>query len=140
MPARDGGCWRSTLTSNPNLALTLGLSAERMRAISPLMPDLLRRTPAGALTPHLTRSLEEIEASHAVTGADGVEPLVMALPQQADTGCLSHLRATVLRALLELGEARELDARGVEAGMGDLEQDAAVALGRCGADHGPNCR
>ena len=91
--------------SNPNLALTLGLSAAQMRAISPLAADLLRRTPTGALTPHLTRSLDEIRASHAVTGADGVELLVMAQPQQADTGCLSHLHATVRSIVYVTGEA-----------------------------------
>jgi len=90
--------------SNPNLALTLGLSAAQMRAISPLAPDLLRRTPTDALTPHLTRSLDEIRASHAVRGADGVELLVMAQPQQADTGCLSHLHATVRSIVYVTGE------------------------------------
>ncbi len=104
--ARDG---RRVLAidsdSNPNLALTLGLSAAQMRAISPLAADLLRRTPTGALTPHLTRSLDEIRALHAVTGADGVELLVMAQPQQADTGCLSHLHATVRSIVYVTGEA-----------------------------------
>lgn len=107
--ARDG---RRVLAidsdSNPNLWLTLGLPAERMSALVPLAPDLLRRTPSGELTPHLTRSLEEIRASHAVTGPDGVELLVMALPQEADTGCLSHLHATVRSIVYVTGE-EEMD-------------------------------
>ncbi len=33
--------------SNPNLALTLGIPAERMSDMPVLPPDLLRRTPGG---------------------------------------------------------------------------------------------
>jgi len=78
--------------SNPNLALTLGIPAERMSDMPTLPPDLLRRTTAGA---ELTQSLEQIKASHSVTGPDGVDLLVMALPQHANTGCLCHMHATV---------------------------------------------
>lgn len=78
--------------SNPNLALTLGIPAGRMSEMPTLPPNLLRRTTAGA---ELTQSLDEIKASHSVTGPDGVQLLVMALPQHANTGCLCHMHATV---------------------------------------------
>ena len=82
--------------SNPNLALTIGIPAERMSHMPVLPPDLLRRTEAG---PVLTQSLDEIKASHSVTGPDGVELLVMAHPQHADTGCLCSMHATVRRII-----------------------------------------
>jgi CO dehydrogenase maturation factor len=82
--------------SNPNLALTIGIPAERMSHMPVLPPDLLRRTEAG---PVLTQSLDEIKASHTVTGPDGVELLVMAHPQHADTGCLCSMHATVRRII-----------------------------------------
>jgi len=78
--------------SNPNLALTLGIPAERMSDMPVLPPDLLRRTSEGA---ELTQSLDDIKASHSVSGPDGVQLLVMALPQHANTGCLCHMHATV---------------------------------------------
>ena len=69
--------------SNPNLALTLGISAERMQDMPTLPRDLLRRTEQGA---ELTQTLEAICESHALTGADDVTLLVMAHPQHAGTG------------------------------------------------------
>ncbi len=82
--------------SNPNLALTLGIAAERMSDMPVLPSNLLRRTEAG---PVLTQSLEDIKTSHSVTGPDGVELLVMAHPQHADTGCLCSMHATVRRII-----------------------------------------
>jgi CO dehydrogenase maturation factor len=100
--ARDG---RRVLAidgdSNPNLALTLGIPAERMSAMPTLPPDLLRRTTEGA---ELTQSLEQIKASHSVTGPDGVDLLVMALPQHANTGCLCHMHATVRSIIDEVSD------------------------------------
>lgn len=69
--------------SNPNLALTLGIPAERMQQMPTLPRDLLQRTERGA---QLTRTVEEICASHSLAGADGVTLLVMAHPQHAGTG------------------------------------------------------
>ena len=43
--------------SNPNLALTLGIPAERMNDLPTLPRDLLKRTESGA---ELTKTLEEI--------------------------------------------------------------------------------
>jgi CO dehydrogenase maturation factor len=69
--------------SNPNLALTLGLDAERINAVPTLPRDLLRRTDGAA---ELPRTLDEICASHSLEAPDGVTLLVMANPQHAGTG------------------------------------------------------
>jgi CO dehydrogenase maturation factor len=82
--AREG---RSVLAidgdSNPNLALTLGIPAERMNDMPTLSRDLLKRTDEGV---ELTKTLEEICDSHSLPGPDGVTLLVMAHPQHAGTG------------------------------------------------------
>jgi CO dehydrogenase maturation factor len=69
--------------SNPNLALTLGIPADRMSEMPTLPRDLLRRTEEG---PELSRTIDEICASHSLAGSDGVTLLVMAHPQHAGTG------------------------------------------------------
>lgn len=69
--------------SNPNLALTLGIPAERMADLPTLPRDLLR---PGQGSEALARSLEEICASHSFESPDGVTLLVMAHPQHAGTG------------------------------------------------------
>lgn len=78
--------------TNPNLALTLGIPAEEMGSVPTLPRDLLRRTDDG---PVLTRPLEEVRHHHAHVGPDGVELMVMALPDQAGTGCFCSMHATV---------------------------------------------
>ena len=82
--ARDGS---SVLAidgdSNPNLALTLGIPAERMNDVPTLNRDMLKRTESGA---ELTKTLDEICESHSMEGPDGVTLLVMAHPQHAGTG------------------------------------------------------
>jgi len=69
--------------SNPNLALTLGIPADQMGEMPTLPRGLLRRTEQGS---ELSQTLEEICASHSLTGGDGVTLLVMAHPQHAGTG------------------------------------------------------
>ena len=69
--------------SNPNLALTLGIPAERMNDLPTLPRDLLQRSEGRV---ELTKSLEEICESHSLAGPDGVTLLVMAHPQHAGTG------------------------------------------------------
>ena len=69
--------------SNPNLALKLGIPAERMDDIPTLPPDLLRRTEEGV---ELTRTVQEVCETHSLAGPDGVTLLVMAHPQHAGTG------------------------------------------------------
>jgi len=82
--ARDG---RKVLAidgdSSPNLALTLGIPQDRMSSMPTLPRDLLDRSGGGAV---LTKTLEEICASHSVRGPDDVTLLVMAHPQHAGTG------------------------------------------------------
>ena len=91
--------------SNPNLALTLGIPAARINEVPTLPRDLLRRTDAG---PELTKSLEEVCATHSLDGPDGVTLLVMAHPQHAGTGCLCGMHATV-RTLIDAASDRAED-------------------------------
>ena len=69
--------------SNPNLGLTLGIPMERYNELPTLPRDLIQRTERGT---ELRRTLDEICASHALAGPDGVTLLVMAHPQHAGTG------------------------------------------------------
>ena len=82
--AREG---RSVLAidgdANPNLALTLGIPAERYDAVPTLPAGLIERTADGV---HLTATLDDICTSHALRAPDGVTLLVMAHPQHAGTG------------------------------------------------------
>ena len=70
--------------SNPNLALTLGIPAERMSSLPTLPRGLLQRTDEGDV--ELKQSLEEICETHSLLGPDGVTLLVMAHPEHAGTG------------------------------------------------------
>jgi CO dehydrogenase maturation factor len=109
--------------SNPNLALTIGIPADRMSHMPVLPSNLLRRTEAG---PVLTHTLEEIKASHSVTGPDGVELLVMAHPQHADTGCLCSMHATVRRIIEAASdEARDVCILDTEASPEHLSRGTA---------------
>ena len=89
--------------SNPNLALTLGIPAEKMNSVPTLPRDLLRRTPEG---PELTKTFEEVRSSHSLEGPDGVTLLVMAHPEpeEAGTGCLCGMHATVRTLIESAGE------------------------------------
>lgn len=69
--------------SNPNLALTLGIPLSRLEGLPTLTRDLVVRTSDGA---QLTTTLDELCATHALTGPDGVTLLVMAHPQHAGAG------------------------------------------------------
>jgi CO dehydrogenase maturation factor len=93
--------------SNPNLALTLGIPAERINDVPTLPRDLLRRTGGGI---ELTKSFEEVRSSHSLSGPDGTTLLVMAHPQpeEAGTGCLCGMHATV-RTLIEEASDGERD-------------------------------
>lgn len=91
--ARDG---RTVLAidgdAGPNLALTLGIAADRMAAL-PTLPAGLLAGPDAARA--LSRPLDAVRRSCGVPAPDGVELLVMAAPDEAGTGCLSALHATV---------------------------------------------
>lgn len=68
---------------NPNLAVTLGIPAERMETMPTLPAELVERTKDG---PRPTRTLDEVCAECSLEGKDGVTLLVMAKPQKAGTG------------------------------------------------------
>jgi CO dehydrogenase maturation factor len=93
--------------SNPNLALTLGIPAERMNEVPTLPRDLLHRTDDGI---ELTKTVREVRFSHSLSGPDGVTLLVMAHPQpdEAGTGCLCGMHATV-RTLIESASEDDAD-------------------------------
>jgi CO dehydrogenase maturation factor len=105
--ARDG---RSVLAidgdTNPNLALTLGIPADRINDLPVLPSGLLERGDEGF---ELKQSLAELRATHSIEGPDGVTLLVMAHPHEEDagTGCYCGMHATV-RELIE--SATEADA------------------------------
>jgi CO dehydrogenase maturation factor len=90
--------------SNPNLSLTLGIPAERIGEVPTLPRDLLRRTEEGV---QLTKTLDEVRSSHSLEGPDGVTLLVMAHPEpeEAGTGCLCGMHATVRTIIDSLPDA-----------------------------------
>ncbi len=83
--------------SNPNLALTLGVPATEMSAMPTVPRELVRRSESGSV---LTRTLEEVTASHSVTAPDGVTLLVMVQPEHAGVGCHCSGHAAV-RGLID---------------------------------------
>jgi CO dehydrogenase maturation factor len=92
--------------TNPNLALTIGIPAERFNEVPVLPRDLLRRTDGEI---ELTRSLAEVRESHSISGPDGVTLLVMAHPHEEDagTGCFCGMHATVRTLIEAVSEADE---------------------------------
>ena len=91
--ARDG---RTVLAIDgdpgPNLALTLGIPAERVASLPTLPSGVLAGTDG---EPALSLPLAALRRACAVTAPDGVELLVMAAAHEAGTGCLSSLHAAV---------------------------------------------
>ena len=92
--------------SNPNLALTLGVPADQWGSVPTLPRDLARR---GANGVELTKSVDEVRASHSLTGPDGTTLLVMAHPEaeEAGQGCLCGMHATVRTLIGELPDTDE---------------------------------
>jgi CO dehydrogenase maturation factor len=73
----------------------------------PTLPrDLARRGENGI---ELTKSVEEVRASHSLTGPDGTTLLVMAHPdpEEAGQGCLCGMHATVRTLIGELPDTDE---------------------------------
>ena len=106
--ARDG---HSVLAidgdTNPNLALTLGISADRINDLPVLPSGLLERGEEGF---ELKKSLAELRSTHSVEGPDGVTLLVMAHPHEEDagSGCYCGMHATV-RELIESATDADAD-------------------------------
>jgi CO dehydrogenase maturation factor len=69
---------------NPNLALTLGVSPERMESMPTLSADLVEYTEQGGY--RLTKTLAEICASHSLEAPDGVTLLALKPEQKAGEG------------------------------------------------------
>jgi CO dehydrogenase maturation factor len=63
---------------NPNLGVALGLSAEQLARLQPVPRDIAKREPTedGKFRLVITKSVEEIKGSCAVTGPDGVRVLM----------------------------------------------------------------
>jgi CO dehydrogenase maturation factor len=93
--------------TNPNLALTLGIPADRINDLPVLPSGLLERGDDGF---ELKKSLAELRSTHSVEGPDGVTLLVMAHPQEEDagTGCFCGMHATV-RELIESATDADAD-------------------------------
>ena len=92
--------------SNPNLALTLGIPAERMNSVPTLPRDLLRRGENGL---ELTKTMDEVRSSHSLEGPDQTTLMVMAHPQpeEAGTGCLCSMHATVRTLIDQVSEENQ---------------------------------
>jgi CO dehydrogenase maturation factor len=69
---------------NPNLALTLGVDPERMDRMPALSRDLIELTDAG--TYRLTKTLDEVCASHSLQAPDGVTLLALRPETKAGDG------------------------------------------------------
>ena len=93
--------------TNPNLALTVGIHAERINDLPVLPSGLLERGENGF---ELKQSLAELCSTHSVEGPDGVTLLVMAHPHEEDagTGCYCGMHATV-RELIESATDADAD-------------------------------
>jgi CO dehydrogenase maturation factor len=93
--------------TNPNLALTLGIPADRINELPVLPSGLLEKGEDGF---ELSKSLAELRSTHSVEGPDGVTLLVMAHPHEEDagTGCYCGMHATV-RELIESATDADAD-------------------------------
>lgn len=92
--------------TNPNLALTLGIPANRFNDIPVLPSGLIERTDEGI---KLKKTLAELRDAYSVTGPDGVTLLVMAHPHEEDagTGCYCGMHATVRELIDAVSDADE---------------------------------
>ncbi|MFN2388172.1 MAG: AAA family ATPase [Actinomycetota bacterium] len=73
--------------TNPNLALTLGLSREVFEAITPLPHGLMdHRRVNGEVHLALSRPVEQVEAEFGVDCPDNVRLLLLGAPRGAGTG------------------------------------------------------
>lgn len=85
--------------TNPNLGAALGV--EPGAELPPFLPaKLVARRFEG---PRLTETIDDVLATYAIPGPDGVHVLRMGVPQHADEGCLCSAHATVSAVLAELG-------------------------------------
>ena len=75
---------------NPNLSLTVGIPADRLRNLPTLSEEAVR-----VVDGRLAQSLDEIRAAHGMEAPDGVTVLVAAEPREADTGCMGRFHVAM---------------------------------------------
>lgn len=85
--------------SNPNLSVALGMR-ERAATADWLPETLVSRKLTG---PALVAPVDEVLRRYAVAGPDGVQLLLMGMPEHAEQGCLCGGHATVSALLSDLG-------------------------------------
>jgi len=126
--------------TNPNLALLLGLVADRA-GISDLPRDAIRRevAPDGTVTNVFVGDAEELIARYGTVGPDGVRLLVMGTVGHSGSGCLCRAHATVRGLLGQLvadDEATDGGSNGrdvivdMEAGLEHLSRGTGRHLSR----------
>ncbi len=86
--------------SNPNVAFALGLERSEAAVIPPLPAGLAARRLHG---PGLVKSVADVVRQHGVAAPDGVDVVIMAMPEHADEGCLCSAHATVSALLSDAG-------------------------------------
>lgn len=84
--------------SNPNLGVAVGIDQPADPPILP--PDLVSRAFDG---PALTEPVDEVLATHAVSGPDGIRLTHMGMPGHAEEGCLCSAHAVVSATLNDIG-------------------------------------
>lgn len=92
--------------TNPNLALTLGIPAERFNDVPVLPTGLIERSKEGT---KLLTTLAEVRELHSVAGPDQVTLLVMAHPHEEDAGkgCYCGMHATVRELIDTISDVDE---------------------------------
>ena len=109
--------------SNPNVAFALGLERSQAAAIPALPAGLAARRLHG---PGLVKSVGDVVREHGVTGPDGVDVVIMAMPGHADEGCLCSAHATVSALLADAGgEDRMITILDLEASPEHLSRGTA---------------
>lgn len=96
---------------NPNLAIALGVSSDRVATLDRLPDEALeeRSDARGEREIHLARSFEDVLSAHGVRGPDGVGLLRMTGLLGAGTGCLCGQHVAVQNILGDRPNANSAD-------------------------------
>jgi CO dehydrogenase maturation factor len=108
--------------SNPNLALSLGISQDRASTLSPVPAGLTewREDAEGKAYVHLRQPVDQFVAEYGVPAPDGVRLLVMGEVMDAGTGCRCSAH-TVARGITgHLASASAIAVLDMEAGLEHL--------------------
>lgn len=90
--------------SNPNLGAALGIDRDIAGSLPSLPASIVSRRLNG---PGLRSPVEEVLATHAITGPDGVRLVLMGMPAHAEEGCMCSAHATVSALLCDLGSGQD---------------------------------